>query len=129
MKAPASDPPEPEASPHADASPAKRDVVLVHGITSDGTGLEVLRARNEGIEQGALRPLEHGRPIHGDVVRLRRRPEHPLVFDVDSVLTPSAPTVEPTNRTTKGPAQVASDLYRSNWDHIWLQQSDPDPAN
>ena len=58
------------------------DVVIVHGVTEDGGGLEVLRLRNRRIEVGALQKLEHGRPIHGEVVSLQPRPSCPLICDV-----------------------------------------------
>lgn len=107
------------------------DVVLVHGVTEDGGGLEVLRAREQRVERGALRPLERGRPIHGDVVRLRRREGQPLLFDVDTVL--DAPQHEsaagPGARATKGPAQVATERYRDNWDRIWPRREGPGSAN
>lgn len=95
------------------------DVVLVHGVTPDGRGLSVLRQRNDTLETGAIRPLEHGKPIQGEVVRLEPRKEFPLLCDVKVEL--SAPTVEqpPAHPSRSGPAQVASDRYRRNWDAIW----------
>ncbi len=131
MKAPRVDPPPPAAE--ASPSPAAHDVVLVHGVTEDGAGLQVLRARDDRLEQGALRPLVEGQPIHGDVVRLRPRREHPFVFDVDTVLAtprpPDGPAPAAQARTAKGPPQVASESYRDNWDRIWPARRDPGPAN
>ena len=107
------------------SSDRRTDVVLVHGITPDRKGLQVIRHRDDQFEAGAVHPLEHGKPIHGEVVRLRPRPSCPLVCDVEVALP--APKAEPTDdvaeaavdSTRRGPAQVASDRYRANWDAIW----------
>jgi len=101
----------------------KTDVVLVHGVTEDGKGLQVIRHRDNRFEAGAVRPLVEGKPIHGELVRLRPRKSCPLVCDVDVEL-PQRASIEAATDThpqgeKKGPAQVASDRYRSNWDAIW----------
>jgi len=104
-----------------------KDLVLVHGPTADGTGVNVLRARKERLELGTMRPLQEGRPIHGEVVKLTPRPEFPLLFEAQTEVvtegtseTPSANEASPkAQRTTDGPAQVASESYRRNWDAIW----------
>lgn len=96
----------------------KHDVVLVHGVTEDGRGLQVLRQRNDQVETGAIRPLEQGKPIQGEVVSLAPRKEHPLLCDV-KVEVPALATEPRESRSHSGPAQVASDRYRRNWDAIW----------
>jgi len=105
------------------------DVVLVHGPTPDGAGVNVLRARQDGLEVGTMRPMEHGRPIHGEVVKLTPRPEMPMLYDVETQLpapdaadagtAASEPAASTDRAATSGPAQVASDSYRKNWDAIW----------
>jgi hypothetical protein len=101
-----------------------QDVVIVHGVTEDGGGLEVLRLRDQRIEIGALQKLEHGRPIHGEVVRLRPRPSCPLICDVD-VQVPERVSPPCDDRSSvasshadarRGPAQVASERYRTGWE-------------
>jgi hypothetical protein len=118
--------------------PAGSDVVLIHGVTDDGKGLRVLRARDERLELGLVRPLEEGKPLQGDVVKLTPRPETPNVCDVETqVKVPErAPAVlrgAPSSAKTeapakpegaaearrKGPPKVASRAYRENWDAIW----------
>lgn len=94
------------------------DVVLIHGVAEDGSALKVLRARNGSIESGAVKPLEEGKPIHGEVVRLKPRETCPLVCDVTVDVPKPEPAASPA-RAKKGPAQVASDAYRENWDAIW----------
>jgi len=106
-----------------------KDLVLVHSPTADGVGVNVLRARKEGLEVGTMRPLEHGRPIHGEVVNLTPRAEMPHLYDAETefaapegqnVAAEGKPAEAPADRTaTTGPAQVASDSYRRNWDAIW----------
>lgn len=105
-----------------------KDLLLVHGPTPDGTGVNVLRAREERLEVGTMHPLAEGRPIHGEVVKLTPRPEMPMLFDVETQVAAPAPaakessagdTAAETRGTSAGPAQVASDAYRRNWDAIW----------
>jgi hypothetical protein len=116
----------------------EQDVVIVHGVRDDGSGLEVLRLRNRRIEVGALQKLEHGRPIHGEIVRLRPRQSCPLVCDVevqvpdrarpraDDQATQSAPA---TGDARRGPAQVATDRYRSGWELIFGTQRKVETLN
>jgi hypothetical protein len=115
-----------------------QDVVIVHGVSEDGSGLEVLRLRNQRIEVGALQKLEQGRPIHGEVVRLKPRKECPLVCDVevqvpdrararaDDQVSQSAGAIADARR---GPAQVATDRYRSGWDLIFGTQRKVETLN
>lgn len=112
-----------------------KDLVLVHGHTPDGSGLNVLRARDRQLEIGTVRPLEEGRPIQGEVVKLTPRPEMPNLYEAETQY--AAPATEsaapsksseeaaaPSGRSAShGPAQVASDAYRKNWDAIWKRPS------
>lgn len=100
--------------------------MLIRGATEDGKGLSVLRLRGEQLEAGAVRPLEEGKPIHGEVVRLRPRESMPLVCDVEVELP--AQELEPEGASVearKGPAQISSPRYRKNWDAIWKKSSLP----
>jgi hypothetical protein len=98
----------------------KKDLVLVHSRTDDGAGVRILRTRQEQLEVGELRPLEEGRPIQGEVVKLSPRPELPALFDAETLLEAPAPAASPTEaRGAAGPPQVASAAYRKNWDAIW----------
>jgi len=112
----------------SDATPAEGvsgDVALIHSVTADGEGFHVLRARENRLEIGAVRPLREGVPITGEVVTLRPRANCPLVCDVEVQLkAPEQPSdrqvsVAAGSRSRPGPAQVASDEYRRNWDAIW----------
>jgi hypothetical protein len=114
------------------ASTGAKDVLLVHGISEDGQGLSVLRQREDRLEHGVVHPLENGKPIHGEVVRLKPRPECPLVCDVEvAVPGPEAQAAlrEAPAGARKGPAQVASERYRENWDAIWKRPSKPELTN
>ena len=91
----------------------KTDVVVLGPPTPDGQGVHVLRAREERIEAGELRALKEGKPITGEVVSLEPRKENPRVCDVKSSI--AAPSPGP----KKGPAQVASEKYRENWDQVF----------
>jgi hypothetical protein len=106
---------------------------LLGGRTEDQRGVRVLRARGGEagleLEVGEVRPLEEGKPIDGDVVRLKPRAGSPAVCDVDTLVRMprrawKTDDVETRRRTTRtGPVQVATDRYRANWDAIWPDRS------
>jgi hypothetical protein len=108
----------------AAAESSSADVALIQGVTPDGAGLQILRARENRVEVGAIRPLREGTPITGEVVTLRPRPNFPALCDVETHFKP-APTPSSDRQETRaalahaGPAQVATDDYRRNWDAIW----------
>jgi hypothetical protein len=94
------------------------DVALVYGVSHDGHGLDVIRKRQGRLEAGTVRPLQEGKPIHGEVVRLKPRQNSPLVCDVEvDVPAPAA------RSSSTGPAQVATDQYRKNWDAIYKSRA------
>jgi hypothetical protein len=86
------------------------DVVLLHSPTEDGGGVRVVRARQGQVEVGEVRPLTEGKPIAGEVVTLKPRPEAPRICDVSVQHETKKPA------RTDGPAQVATDAYRDNWE-------------
>ncbi|MCC6215279.1 MAG: hypothetical protein IT376_10440 [Polyangiaceae bacterium] len=107
---------------------APLDALYVHGPTPDGAGKVVLRAREDRLEIGAMRPVRDGQPLHGEVVRLRPRADTERWFDVEVVHAPPAlpapaaagaapPAASGARR--KGPARVSSDGYRAGWDAIF----------
>ena len=103
------------------ASAGPTDVALIAGVSESGA-LHVVRQRDDRVEFGAIRPLREGMPITGELVRLVPRREFPLLCDVKTEFkAPTAPSdVAPRpSSTSHGPAQVASERYRENWDRIW----------
>lgn len=98
------------------ATKAEPDVAVVCGISDDGQGIEIIRKRGERFETGTVRRLEQGKPIHGEVVRLKPREHSPLVCDVEVEVPAPARS---TPAVTSGPAQVATETYRKNWDAIY----------
>lgn len=90
------------------------DVVLVHGRTEDGKGLEVLRKKADELTLGEVRPVEEGKPLAGDLVRLKPRPEMPLLCDVDVAY--EAPKAA---KGAAGPVRVSSAAYRAGWERMW----------
>ncbi|HEY3592734.1 MAG TPA: hypothetical protein VGL13_02630, partial [Polyangiaceae bacterium] len=95
----------------------------------DGAGARILRARNGAIEAGELRPAKEGQTINrGELVRLSPRPDSPCFCNVEvlykapSVEAPSSPSTAAeaaTEPAMSGPAQVATERYRDNWDRIF----------
>jgi len=92
----------------------------VYAPADEGEGFKVLRkrAQSDEVEAGVIRPLKEGRAIHGEVVRMKARPESPVVFEMetDKELS-SLPEARASERG--GPAQVATEKYRQGWDGIW----------
>jgi hypothetical protein len=110
----------------ADSSP---DVALIHGVSPDGEGLQIVRARENRLEVGLIRPLREGVPITGEVVTLRPRPNFPALCDVETQFKPPAALTSDRQQAHAalphaGPAQVASDDYRRNWDAIWSRPNE-----
>ena len=108
--------------------PEGSDVALIHGKTADGEGLRIIRRREDRIELGAVRPLKEGAPIAGEVVSLTPRPDFPLLCDVKVQYSASAASDVPA-APRHGPAQVATDQYRENWDRIWQKKPKAELAN
>ena len=110
---------------------ADYDVVMVAGQTPDGGGAHVVRARPGRIEAGQVRPMKDGQPITGgEVVRLEQRADVPHLYDVKVEHTvegaaksdePAAkrPAVVESRATRGGPAQVATDEYRTSWERTF----------
>jgi hypothetical protein len=100
-----------------------KDALLIPGVSEDGETMAVLRAREDRVEAGLVRPVKPGQPLRGELLKLTPRPEFPLLCDVevqvpDGMVNASGGSdAAPAGRS--GPAQVATDTYRENWDAIW----------
>jgi hypothetical protein len=118
--------------PGPESSGGAADIALIHGVSPDGD-LRVIRQRESRLEVGVVRPLREGAPISGEVVRLTPRKDFPLLCDVKTELSlPQASqtsdiALPPASRT--GPAQVATDRYRENWDQIFASRKPRGLAN
>lgn len=118
----------PEASDASEA--AKSDTVLIHGVSEDGQSLAVLRARDDRVEAGIVRKVKDGEPLMGELLRLKPRPELPLLCDVEVAMkAPSLPESAARKLSHGGPAQVATASYRANWDAIWSKKPKSSAAN
>jgi len=91
---------DPDVRTNVSDESSTRDVVLIHGRSPDGKGLAVLRHRENRLEHGLVMPIEHGKPIHGEVVTLQPRREFPLICDVKVEYSP-----------TEAQSTVASDSH------------------
>ena len=107
----------------------KEDVVFVHGPAEGGAGLRVIRKREETIEVGEIRPVQEGRPLQGDLVKLKPRKEHDRLFDVEVLLSRDELPGAKAALGHAGPAQVATDTYRSNWEAIFGPPEEPELPN
>lgn len=108
-----------------DAPPkADRDVALLYARTEDGDGYRMLRAREGKLEAGEVRPLKEGKPLHGsELVKLKPREKAPWLCDVETM------GELPTGRSDSGPAQVATDAYRQNWERIFASKQEEKQLN
>lgn len=107
-----------ESSKKPSSHASSPDVVLVYGRSGDGSAYGVLRQRGDEIQAGTMRPLDEGKPIHGEVIRLKPREESPVLFDVE---------VQHDARPSIGrPAKVATERYRKGWESIWAKKKGPD---
>jgi hypothetical protein len=95
---------------------------MIHSPHDDGQGYNVLRMRDGSVELGAIRNIREGAPIHGDVVSLTQRKEHDRLYNVETLVKAPRPS-EPSRH---GPAQVATDKYRTNWEQIFGKPRLPD---
>lgn len=75
--------------------------------------MNVVRKRGDELSLGVVRPLEEGKPIVGDVVKLKPRDDHPALFDVETELALPKP------ERSAGPSRVANSSYRKGWDSLW----------
>jgi hypothetical protein len=110
-----------ESPKNASAKRDLTDVVLVYGKSEDGRRYDVLRQRGTEVQAGTMRPLDEGKPIHGEVVRLKPREESPALFDIE--VQHDMPS------STGRPAKVATDQYRKGWESIWAKKRDTHTLN
>jgi len=106
------------------------DVILIHGVDPQRRELHVVRSKGGEVGLGIVRAVEEGRPIDGDLVRLKPRKDLPLVCDVEEVLSLSdahAPRT-PAGPAHPGPACVSTDAYRRGWEQVFGPRADTDPA-
>src|SRR4051794_32557978 len=97
--------------------------MLIQGISEDGEALAVLRARDDRVEAGIVRSVKEGELGQGELVKLKPRPETPLVCDVEVQVPENAVNSKGVSDVHHGPAQVATRTYRANWDNIWKKPS------
>jgi hypothetical protein len=103
----------------------KEDVVFVHGKAESGEGVRVIRKRADVIEIGEMRPVQEGKPLQGEVVKLSPRQDHEQLFDVEVLVSKEEALGGALGHS--GPAQVATAAYRSNWDAIFGAREEPSP--
>ena len=128
----------PGARPHERSVSEKRageDVVMVGPALPSG-GHAVLRKRGEVSKEprwelGAMRPMEEGKPLHGELVKLAAR-EEPDLYDVEVLHDARAPRTgtddvvqADASGDRKGPAQVATDDYRRGWSRLFGKRALP----
>jgi len=78
------------------------------GSPAPGGGVHVLRHKSDhSVETGVLKPLEDGKPIYVEIVRIRKREDGPG-YDILQL--------EDTASGSCGPPIVNSKAYRKGWD-------------
>ncbi len=102
-----------------------RDLVLISGVDPDRKEVHVLKPVQEGVEAAVLRPVEEGKPIQGDLVRLRPREDVPVVAELETLMRHPDHPDDP-RRRHKGPPMVASEAYRQGWEMIFGARPAPE---
>ena len=99
------------------------DVALLYAPTDDEKGARFVRSRKGELQAGEVRPLAHGQSLCGqELVRMRPRAKQPMLCDVEVIHPAERPM-----RDTHGPAQVASDDYRRNWQDTFAPRKASSP--
>jgi hypothetical protein len=99
--------------------------VLIVGPETEGGGNAVLRRRDERVELGELRAIREGQPLgSGEMVRLKKRDEHPRLFDVEVLAD-----LREAEARGAGPPQVATEAYRTGWELIFGDGDTVDPGD
>lgn len=111
----------------SDGEPGRKDdVVFVHSKVESGEGFRVIRKRDDVIEVGEIRPVQEGKPLTGEVVKLSPRKDHEQIFNVEVLVSKDEIRGGGGGaRELSGPAQVATAAYRSNWDAIFGAHEEP----
>ncbi len=118
----------PKPAPTPAANPPA-DWAVVTGPTPDEKGARIVRFKGDAVQTGEVRPLVPGTPFQGgeEVVRMKPIGDGGVpAFEVESMYT--QPVARPARGASgaaakKGPAQVATEAYRSNWDAIFAETS------
>jgi hypothetical protein len=107
----------------ARAAPPPEDVALLSGPTEDGEGARLLRWKRGELYAGEVRPAKQGEPL-GEQELVRLRPLHDRVplCEVETVYAPAG------HAEREGPARIATDTYRRNWDVVFGSGADRTPA-
>ncbi len=93
------------------------DQALVLGIDPDRSETFILRRRGKKVETGIVRPLQEGKPILGDIVRLKPHPEFPPLCEVETLLKHPDPPAQSPHRA--GPPMVSTEAYRRGWEQVF----------
>lgn len=113
-----------------DETSRDEDVALVIGRDEERGALKVLRKRGDKIERGIVVAAEPGKPLMGDLVRLKPRPELPILCDVETLWEFREPrgSDEEAPRGTRhaGPCRVTSEAYRRGWDRTFGRRDPTD---
>ena len=97
-----------------------RDVALLYAPTDDGKGARILRSRDGNLEAGEVRPAKDGQSLQGaELVRLEPRSDAPCICDVHVLHEGEREAPSDSTPASSGPAQVATEDYRLNWDRVF----------
>lgn len=109
------------------SSKRSKDLILIHGVNEKRGELHVLRHRGDKIEPGVVKPIEEGKPIFGDLVRLKPKPEFPLICEVEEILRYEDHDRESGHHS--GPPRVTTEAFRRGWDAIFGKSESDELTN
>ena len=97
-----------------------KDLALLQGPTADGEGARIIRFRDGNFSAGEVRPIKEGQALNSqELLRLRPVNGAPAVCEVEVVHHQAK-----VQTTRSGPAQVATDTYRRNWNQVFADRND-----
>ena len=104
------------------ARPVPKDIALLHGPTEDGEGARVLRLKDGELYAGEVRPVREGQPVNDEeLVRLRPIEGLAPLCEVEVVHPPNGDKGgdKGDKAQAPGPARVATNTYRRNWNTVF----------
>ncbi len=95
-----------------------QDVVhLGPQVSEDGSRVCLRHKKDHTWQQGILKPVKQGQPLHSEYSCLALEPREDGAFDVNELTTGSGEA----NASTEGagPAMVNSEKFKTGWDRVF----------
>ena len=95
-----------------------KDLGIIVGENEDGSLRMIRKDPEGGISCGDVRPAKNGKPLMGSSELISMDPTENLgEYEITQIYSPN-PRPAGSKGTSSGPAQVATEAYRDNYDKI-----------